>query len=942
VVPPVVVDVLTTNAVITAAAKDPASTNTAANPAQAFGLIAGVGGATVTVNSPPVVNFTVVDSTGKFVPGLKLANTTSSAAGLAADPNCSQTNVTFAMAKFENGNWQNLISRQRYTTTDLTERGTKFDTNGNRISLKRYAVVEGTTDPKPTAPSTVTKADGTTVANFSYANPATAVTDPATRIVGILEENTANGYYTYRFATDVVTPLLMADATDVKNVSLGKVANNGKVAVKDGATVHRVGAQLCYTDPVTKAKVVVNPTFDFTLGANGVAVPVTTPRKVVDKASCNECHEPITAHGTRVDPNYCVICHNPGSVDFNTNNKIDLKLMVHRIHSGKELTKDFQVNALVIKATDPITKVAAGTGYPQDVKNCVKCHTGTAAPAGSTSGTNVTANGDNWKKVPSINACGACHDGIDFATGKGVTLADANKGLTVSAYGHVGGSKADDSQCLLCHTAADNAVYHETVYTAGTSTGLTGAQTAAQKSLPAGTPTLSYQISAVTVAGTPKRASVTFKILMNGNAAKLNAYSAAATEMVTGFLKTGPSIYLAYSVPQDGVATPADFNFNTNASVANLWDGTKGTLTANADGSYTALLGLTTATGLDIPDNASMVTAAIIGSFKQTVAADTNKYPAGLTIPGQAVQKTATGYTARRVVASTAKCNACHEQLGVVPNFHSGARNDATLCAFCHNPNQGSSGWSADAATFFHGIHGSSKRAVAFTPDTSGYADGAKHFKNVVFPSVLKNCLNCHEANTFNWAAPTSVAAVPNLLFKTVAKGIYNKSTTVLTKAPTFDANGVANSGGSTSLTLQSAATVAQISPYVTADNATDYGIGFSYTAYRAAAAAKAATATAIAQPAIVSETAVTRPAAPTTLVISPFAASCFSCHDGNMKSNPTSTVKTHIEVNGGVVYAPRSSVYAAGTTTLANREQCLSCHSATATVSPIAARHGL
>jgi hypothetical protein len=207
---------------------------------------------------------------------------------------------------------------------------------------------------------------------------------------------------------------------------------------------------------------------------------------------------------------------------------------------------------------------------------------------------------------------------------------------------------------------------------------------------------------------------------------------------------------------------------------------------------------------------------------------------------------------------------------------------------------------------------------------------------------VLKNCLNCHEANTFNWAAPTSVAAVPNMLFKTVAKGIYNKSTTVATAARTFDANGVDNNGGATSPVPPTAAAAAQISPYVVADNATGYGIGFSYTAYRAAAAAKAATATSIALPAVVSETAVTRAAAPTTLVISPFAASCFSCHDGNMKSNPTSTVKTHIEVNGGVVYAPRSSLYAAGTTNLANKEQCLSCHSATATVSPIAARHGL
>ena len=64
-----------------------------------------------------------------------------------------------------------------------------------------------------------------------YTNPDTATADPSTRIVGILEE--ANGVYTYRFATDVSTPLLMASAIDKKNISLGKVANNGNLAVKD-------------------------------------------------------------------------------------------------------------------------------------------------------------------------------------------------------------------------------------------------------------------------------------------------------------------------------------------------------------------------------------------------------------------------------------------------------------------------------------------------------------------------------------------------------------------------------------------------------------------------------------------------------------------------------------------------------------------------------------
>ena len=67
------------------------------------------------------------------------------------------------------------------------------------------------------------------------------------------------------------------------------------------------------------------------------------------------------------------------------------------------------------------------TLYPQDIRNCTKCHDG------STTSRDDRQDGNNWKNAPSRLACGACHDGINFATGKGVTLTDAAKGLTVSA-----------------------------------------------------------------------------------------------------------------------------------------------------------------------------------------------------------------------------------------------------------------------------------------------------------------------------------------------------------------------------------------------------------------------------------------------------------------------------------------------------------------------------
>jgi OmcA/MtrC family decaheme c-type cytochrome len=849
---------------LAAAAANPAATNTAANPAQAFALVqAPTAGnaAPVVVQSPPVVNFTVIDAAGKFVPGLKLVVDAGK-----ADPACSTSatattgNVTLAMAKLNQptgtspSTWQSLISRQRYAADDLTPRYGSSDT-AKLYPTYRYAVAEGTTDPKPTA--TVTNPDG-------------ADKDASKRIVGILEENTAGGYYTYRFAMDVVNPLLFADAVDSANGVSGKVANNGNVAVKDGTTVHRVGLQLCYTDPASKAAVVVNPYYDFTLDANGNSKPVvgsdgTTPtdiKKVVDKASCNECHSTLKVHGTRVEPNYCVICHNPGSTDYNTNNPIDLKLMVHRIHMGKELVKDYQVASLRIKFTDK-NGVITGTGYPQDVKNCTKCHTGTAAAAGSTSGTNATANGDNWKMVPSVNACGACHNGIDFAKNTGVTLADAAAGKTSSSPAHIGGAKADDTQCAICHGVSEIPVYHETVTPVWNSTFTTLTDYAGQKSLPAGAAKLAYEISSVTVSGTPAKASVKFRILKDGTPVTFETFAAGGTAYLKGFTG-GPSIYVAMAIPQDGVTAPSDWNKYISSSVQNLWDGTKGTLSArDADGYYTATLGAGVAgTTYDIPTTAGMVTAALgLGSFTQTAVTDTDRYPNGVQLAAQVAKMTATGYTARRPIADTAKCNTCHENLGLFTGatFHSGNRNDPSVCAICHNPNRASSGWSADSTAFIHAIHGSSKRTVNYNWHAASANNG---YWEIGYPGVLKNCETCHVAGSYDFSGTANAAAVPNRLYRVTATGT-------------------------------SAAATFTTSPYVAQTAGTDYGTGYSNSTGAPPSPATLVNA---------------------NLVSSPIANACFSCHD-------SSTAQAHMNQDGG------GSIYQARSTALAKTENCLFCH---------------
>jgi len=96
---------------------------------------------------------------------------------------------------------------------------------------------------------------------------------------------------------------------------------------------------------------------------------------------------------------------------------------------------------------------------------------------------------------------------------------------------------------------------------------------------------------------------------------------------------------------------------------------------------------------------------------------------------------------------------------------------------------------------------------------------------------------------------------------------------------------------------------VFSLSPYVVKDNATNYGAGFGFNA----------------------GTGVTTPAAATTLAISPITTVCFACHD-------SSQAKAHMELNGGSIYAARS-------TALATSETCMVCH-ATDRIGDIKAMH--
>jgi OmcA/MtrC family decaheme c-type cytochrome len=89
-------------------------------------------------------------------------------------------------------------------------------------------------------------------------------------------------------------------------------------------------------------------------------------RTVVDIANCNKCHDKLAPHGVqRQNTQFCVMCHNPNGHDSQVPpESIDFKRMIHRIHSGENLTQHFQVS----------NSDFSDVRFPGDRRDCVTCH----------------------------------------------------------------------------------------------------------------------------------------------------------------------------------------------------------------------------------------------------------------------------------------------------------------------------------------------------------------------------------------------------------------------------------------------------------------------------------------------------------------------------------------------------------------------------------------
>ena len=131
---------------------------------------------------------------------------------------------------------------------------------------------------------------------------------------GTLEE-LADGQYRYTFNNDVA------------NIT-APIA----VAWQPGLT-HRVGLEIRLSGPGEVPLAPFNPVWDFVPdGGAGSGVS----KNIADTNNCADCHFEFALHGgPRKSVEYCVTCHNPGSVDPDSGESVDMAYLAHSIHRAQ-------------------------------------------------------------------------------------------------------------------------------------------------------------------------------------------------------------------------------------------------------------------------------------------------------------------------------------------------------------------------------------------------------------------------------------------------------------------------------------------------------------------------------------------------------------------------------------------------------------------------------
>ena len=529
--------------------------------------------------------------------------------------------------------------------------------------------------------------------------------------------NNEDGTYVYRFATSVnALPGAILAQAEVEGLNLDY----------EPMQTHRVAIQF------DDAKVTLNPIYDWQpdTGAAGNIFHMD----IAATPNCNRCHDPLALHGGgRVEIQYCVTCHNPGSTDSDSTNTVDMKVMIHKLHRGASLPSVEAGGEYVIYGYRGSKHDYSKLHYPQDIRRCENCHAGTATGEGRDDLV-LTDQGDNWSEYSSRAACGSCHDDVDFDK-------------------HAGG-QPDDSKCASCHSESGRAgsiQYSHRMLTDEASK------------------TFEAEVISVTSSAPGETAEVTFRVI----------------NPLTG------EDYDIFNDPewtQDNSSLNVKISWNT-ADYHNSGNGAENTSSIsvsalseaidNGDGTYRV------SAPMPIPDGSEAPGIAATGSGVATIeghpAVDIEEDGNFSSIPLTnahgffSIDESDGGAIARRKSVELDNCLACHGSLVL----HGGNRSDSIdSCVTCHNPRNtdrgvrdiasspptdGKQEESIDFKTMIHGIHAAGMRENAL--QIVGYRGYSTHVydpNSVHYPGELANCLSCHTDDGFKLPLASTVLGTSN------------------------------------------------------------------------------------------------------------------------------------------------------------------------------------
>ena len=446
---------------------------------------------------------------------------------------------------------------------------------------------------------------------------------------------------------------------------------------------------------------------------------VTHTHDIIETASCNACHDQLSAHGgSRRGLNMCVLCHTPQNMDPNTGLTLDAKVFFHKLHMGASLPS-------VIAGTPYIpAQNSFGTfnystvvfpADPGDPRRCTVCH----------SQSNGAAQQTAFMTNPSRAACGACHDDVNFATG-------AN---------HPGGIQNDDTLCANCHIPQGEMDFDASIM------GAHVAPTAS--SLLAG---LNVKITSISGGAAGTAPTVTFTVLNNAGAAiplsKLGSISATMAGPTTDYGTTNFG---------SGVTTPG---YVTESMATAATCSASGTCTytfthpvpAGATGTFG--IGIEARRTDTVPQ---LLNGATVQTSIEYGAANPVSY---FSVDGSTVAP-------RRQVIAETNCNQCHVAL----SLHGTLRNNTDYCVFCHNPSNTDASTRASSTTaslknappqginfnlLVHRIHYGVNQPANRPYIVVGFGGSTNNFSTTLFPALspsgsatdTENCSMCHVNST--------------------------------------------------------------------------------------------------------------------------------------------------------------------------------------------------